>query len=146
METHGEMNHRPGARPSAGSQRCCRPVGFSSATTVEFTAAANTEDKYRVIVYLDATKYETFCAYAAFKRADAEYLLAALIELRLAPDPKFVEWRQKNPQSFLPPNSRPVQRPPSTGSAVSRHQLRRPTTMGRRAGNGRGPATQETDV
>jgi hypothetical protein len=105
-----------------------------------------TEDKYRVIAYLSATNYETLCAYAAFKNGDVEYILTALIELKLATDPKFVQWRQKNSQSFLPPDTRPVQRSASAGSAPSRHQLRRPTTTGRRAGNDRGPVSQQTDA
>jgi hypothetical protein len=104
-----------------------------------------TEDKYRVIVYLDATKYETFCAYAAFKNGDAEYLLSALIELRLEPDHKFGEWRRKNPQSFIPPDARPIQRSASAGSSSSRQLLRQPA-KGRRAGGGRGSASQETDA
>src|SRR5262245_45910676 len=41
METHGEVNHRPGAIPQPAAKSSCRPVGFSAATTVEFTAAAN---------------------------------------------------------------------------------------------------------
>jgi hypothetical protein len=36
------MNHRPGATLSAGSQTALPTVRFSPATTVEFTAAANT--------------------------------------------------------------------------------------------------------
>ena len=35
------MNHRPGATLSAGSQTVLPTVGFSPATTAEFTAAAN---------------------------------------------------------------------------------------------------------
>ena len=105
-----------------------------------------TEDKYRVIVYLDATKYETFCAYAAFKKGDAEYLLAALIELRLAPDPKFVQWRQKNPQSFMPPDSRPVQRSATAGSGPSRPQRPLSSVTRRRPGNGHSSTDQESDV
>src|SRR5262245_14942731 len=35
------MNHRPGARLSAGSQTVLPTVRFSPATTVEFTPAAN---------------------------------------------------------------------------------------------------------
>jgi hypothetical protein len=35
------MNHRPGARLSAGSQTVLPTVRFSPATLVEFTAAAN---------------------------------------------------------------------------------------------------------
>ena len=105
-----------------------------------------TEDEYRVIAYLSATNYETLCAYAAFKNGDAEYILTALIELKLATDPKFVEWRRTNSQSFLPPDTRPVQRSASAAGATTRHQLRRQTTVGRRSGNGRGPAAQETDV
>jgi hypothetical protein len=105
-----------------------------------------TEDKYRVIAYLSATNYETLCAYAAFKNGDAEYILTALIELKLATDPKFVEWRRTNSQSFLPPNTRPVQRSASAAGAPPRHQLRRPVTGGRRSGNVGGPAPQETDA
>lgn len=105
-----------------------------------------TEDKYRVIAYLSATNYETLCAYAAFKNGDAEYILTALIELKLATDPKFVAWRRTNSQSFLPPDTRPVQRSASAAGAPTRHQLRRPTAMGRRSGNGRGAVTQETDA
>jgi hypothetical protein len=41
-ETQCEMNHRPGGRLSAGSQIELPTVRFSSATTVSFTAAANT--------------------------------------------------------------------------------------------------------
>jgi hypothetical protein len=41
VKTHGEMNHRPGARLSAGSQTMLPTVRFSPATTVEFTPAAN---------------------------------------------------------------------------------------------------------
>src|SRR6188768_1302321 len=40
-ETPGEMNHRPGAMLSAGSQTVLPTVRFSPATTVSFTAAAN---------------------------------------------------------------------------------------------------------
>ena len=36
------MNHRPRATLSAGGQTVLPTVRFSSATTVEFTAAANT--------------------------------------------------------------------------------------------------------
>ena len=43
-ETHGEMNHRPGATLSAGSQTVLPTVRFSSATTVVFTTAANSVD------------------------------------------------------------------------------------------------------
>jgi hypothetical protein len=41
VKTHSEMNHRPGARPAAGSQTVLPTVRFSPATTVEFTPAAN---------------------------------------------------------------------------------------------------------
>ena len=41
MKTHGEVNHRPGARLSAGSQTVLPTVRFSPATTVEFTAVVN---------------------------------------------------------------------------------------------------------
>ena len=40
-ETHGELNHRPGATLSAGSQIVLPTVRFSSATTVVFITAAN---------------------------------------------------------------------------------------------------------
>ena len=42
VKMHGEVNHRPGARPSAGTQTVLATVRFSSATTVEFTPAVNT--------------------------------------------------------------------------------------------------------
>jgi hypothetical protein len=42
VKTHGEMNHRPGARLSAGSQTVLPTVRFWPATSVEFTPAANT--------------------------------------------------------------------------------------------------------
>ena len=41
MKTHGDVNHRPGVRLSAGSQTVLPTVRFSPATTVEFIAAAN---------------------------------------------------------------------------------------------------------
>src|SRR5262245_9404970 len=41
-ETPGELHHRPGAPLSAGSQTVLPTVRFSPATSVEFTAAANT--------------------------------------------------------------------------------------------------------
>src|SRR5690242_19097537 len=40
-ETPGEVNHRPGAMLSAGSQTVLPTVRFSPATTVSLTAAAN---------------------------------------------------------------------------------------------------------
>ena len=42
-ETLGEINHRPGAVLSAGSQTVLPTVRFSTATTVVFTTAANTK-------------------------------------------------------------------------------------------------------
>jgi hypothetical protein len=41
VKTHGETNHRPGARLSAGSQTVLPTVRFSSATIVEFTTVVN---------------------------------------------------------------------------------------------------------
>jgi hypothetical protein len=41
VKTHGEMNHRPGARLSVGSHTVLPTARFSPATTVEFTAAVN---------------------------------------------------------------------------------------------------------
>src|SRR4029453_11849752 len=41
-KTHGELNHRPGARLSAGSQTVLPTVRFSPAIPVVFTTAANT--------------------------------------------------------------------------------------------------------
>src|SRR4051812_11205617 len=41
-ETHGDVNHRPGAVLSAGSQTVLPTVRFSPVTTVSFAAAANT--------------------------------------------------------------------------------------------------------
>src|SRR5262245_21151099 len=42
------MNHRPGAMLSASSQTVLPTVRFSSATTVEFTAAANNKGNHRM--------------------------------------------------------------------------------------------------
>jgi hypothetical protein len=42
LKTHGEMNHRPGARLSASSLTVLPTVRFSPATIVEFTATVKT--------------------------------------------------------------------------------------------------------
>ena len=56
----------------------------------------------RHITRLDQQNEDTLYAYAAFIGEDAEYVLNQLVDVALAKDKDFVNWRADHPESFVP--------------------------------------------
>jgi tryptophan 2,3-dioxygenase len=56
----------------------------------------------RHITRLDRDNNETLYAFAAFLDEPTDYVLNQLIEIVLAKDKEYVQWREAHPQSFVP--------------------------------------------
>jgi hypothetical protein len=56
----------------------------------------------RHITRLDRDNNETLFAFAAFLDEPTDYVLNQLIEIVLAKDKEYLQWRESYPQSFVP--------------------------------------------
>jgi tryptophan 2,3-dioxygenase len=56
----------------------------------------------RHITRLDRDNNETLYAFATFLDEPTDYVLNQLIEIALAKDKEFMQWREAHPQSFAP--------------------------------------------
>ena len=72
----------------------------------------------RHITRLDQQNEDTLYAYAAFIGEDAEYVLNQLVDVALAKDKGFVNWRAEHPESFVPRSGRREHRQTTPAAAM----------------------------